>query len=209
MNTNNNNMGVIFDLDGVLVDTGWAHRQAWYDLAAKESFDFTDEFFYSTFGMPNYRIMPMLAGSHISAGEIERLSNWKESRYREIIETRITLADEVRKLLIDLAAAHFSLAIGSSAPRDNLEMILRRTGLDDYIKVYVTKEEITHGKPAPDTFLRAAEKLTLPAARCVVVEDAIQGIEAAKAAGMKVIAVATTRKRTDLKTADLIVNALG
>ncbi|MHC4510428.1 MAG: HAD hydrolase-like protein, partial [Planctomycetota bacterium] len=77
MNNVDGRMGVIFDLDGVLVDTGWAHRQAWYDLAGKEGFDMSDELFTSTFGMQNYQILPMLAGRALSCEEIDRLSDWK------------------------------------------------------------------------------------------------------------------------------------
>ena len=73
-------MGVIFDLDGVLVDTGWAHKQSWYDLAEKEAFSMTDEFFYSTFGMQNYMIIPMLLARDAPLVEINRLSDWKEQR---------------------------------------------------------------------------------------------------------------------------------
>ncbi|MHC4536974.1 MAG: HAD hydrolase-like protein, partial [Planctomycetota bacterium] len=68
----NSHMGVIFDLDGVLVDTGWAHKQSWYDLAEKEGFDMSDDFFYKTFGMRNDQIIPMLAGRGTSSKEIER-----------------------------------------------------------------------------------------------------------------------------------------
>jgi len=207
MAENGKGLAVIFDLDGVLVDTGWAHLQSWNDLAEKEDFEHSDEFFYRTFGMPNYRILPMLIPG-ISDGDIELLSNWKESRYRGIIEHKLSLADEVLVLLDDLRDNGFALAIGSSAPRDNLEMILQRTGLSEYIETYVTKNDITQGKPAPETFLKAAQKLNVSPNRCVVVEDAVQGIEAAIAAGMKVIAITSTRQRKDLADADRIVDSL-
>lgn len=201
-------MGVIFDLDGVLVDTGWAHRQAWYDLADKEGFQMTDEFFYSTFGMQNYQILSMLLGPQLPAQEIERMSQWKEKRYRELIGEKLTLPAGVKELLDELKNRGFLLAIGSSAPRDNLELIFRRLNLRHYFDAHITKEEVSKGKPSPETFLKAAEKLSLPPSRCVVVEDAVQGVEAARAAGMSVIAVTTTRARTDLKSADLIVDSL-
>ncbi len=201
-------MGVIFDLDGVLVDTGWAHKQSWYDLAEKEGFSMTDEFFYSTFGMQNYQIIPMLLGRDASSGEVGQLSDWKEQRYRKLIAEKLAPSEGAKSLLIDLKNEDFLLAVGSSAPRANLELVLERTDLQDYFDAYVTGQDVTNGKPAPDTFLKAAKKLSLGANRCVVVEDAVQGVEAGKAAGMQVVAVTTTRKRIDLQRADIIVDSL-
>lgn len=208
MTESNRLRGVIFDLDGVLVDTGWAHKQSWYDLAEKEGFAMTDEFFYSTFGMQNYMIIPMLLERKAAQNEINRLSDWKEQRYREIIAEKLVSADGAKPLLGDLKNDDFLLAVGSSAPPANLELVLTRTGLQDYFDAYVSGEDVTNGKPAPDTFLKAAEKLSIDPGMCVVVEDAVQGVEAGKAAGMAVIAVTTTRKRGDLHKADIIVDNL-
>jgi beta-phosphoglucomutase len=202
-------MGVIFDLDGVLADTGWAHRQAWYDLAEREDLDMSDEFFTSTFGMQNYQILPMLYGRALSHAQIERLSDWKEQRYRDLIAEKLVLPPGGERLLNELKQARFLLAIGSSAPRANLDMVLERLNVHGYFDACVTKEDVTNGKPAPDTFLMAAQKLELPPHRCVVVEDAVQGVEAGKAAGMPVIALTTTRDRAALAQADMIADGLG
>lgn len=200
--------GVIFDLDGVLVDTGWAHKQSWYDLAQKEGFGISDEFFYRTFGMQNYQIIPMLLGPDLPIGEIDRLSQWKEQRYRELIADKLVPTEGVNALLEELKKQGFRLAIGSSAPRANLDLLLGRLHLRSYFDACVTKEEVTHGKPFPETFLKAASKLGLPPSHCVVVEDAVQGVEAGKAAGMAVVAVTTTRNRPDLAEADMIADSL-
>jgi beta-phosphoglucomutase len=199
--------GVIFDLDGVLVDTGWAHRQAWYDLATKEGLEMSDEFFRNTFGMQNYTIIPLLRPG-ISRDELDRMSDWKEQRYREILADGSELADGVQALLTDLKANGFLLAIGSSAPPENLDAFWHSLGLVDYFDARVTKEEVAEGKPSPQTFLRAAEKLGLPPGRCAVVEDAIPGVQAAISAGMPVAAVTTTRSREDLVQANRIVDSL-
>lgn len=208
MTESNNNMGVIFDLDGVLVDSGWAHKQSWYDLAEKEGLSMTEEFFINTFGMQNYQIIPILTDRDVSPNEIKRLSDWKEQRYREIIVKELVPAEGAKALLSDLKSEGFLLAVGSSAPRANLELVLDCTDLWDYFDAYVTSQDVTRGKPAPDTFLKAAEKLSLGAGSCIVVEDAVQGIEAGKAAGMPVAAVTTTRSRADLAGADIIVDSL-
>jgi beta-phosphoglucomutase len=200
-------LGVIFDMDGVLVDTGWAHRQAWHDLAEKEGLDISDEFFRRTFGMQNAAILPMLRPD-ISPEEMERLSDWKEQHYRDLMKEHLELAPGAEALLRDLKRHGFRLAIGSSAPPENLNLFWDRLSLAQWFEARVTKEEITRSKPAPETFLRAAEKIRLTPACCAVVEDAVPGVQAAKAAGMPVVAVTTTRAREDLAQADRIVDNL-
>lgn len=204
----NNKIGVIFDLDGVLVDSGWAHKQAWFALAEKQGLPISDDFFLTTFGMTNDRIIPMLLGRIPSPQQLNQLSDWKERFYRQLISDKLTLDNNVETLLADLKRRGLSLAIGSSAPKANLDLIRRRLRFDKYFDAYVTCEDVTEGKPSPQTFLKAAEKLSIPPSNCVVVEDAVQGIEAAKAAGMAVVAVTTTRTRTDLAKADLIFDTL-
>jgi beta-phosphoglucomutase family hydrolase len=200
-------LGVIFDMDGVLVDTGWAHRQAWYDLAKQEGLTMSDEFFRRTFGMQNAAIVPMLRPG-ISRQDMERLSEWKERRYRDLMCEHVELAPGAGALLDDLRRHGFRLAIGSSAPPENLDIFWDRLGLGEIFDARVTKEEITESKPSPQTFLKAAEKLGLAPACCAVVEDAVQGVQAARAAGMPVVAVTTTRDRRDLAQADRVVDSL-
>jgi beta-phosphoglucomutase family hydrolase len=200
--------GVIFDLDGVLVNTAPFHKKSWSDLADKQGFQITDQLFYTTFGMQNYQIIPMLAPTKLSPQKIQRLSEWKERRYRRLIKGKLTLLDGARKLIDDLKTSGFLLAIGTSTPLTNLNFILEQIPIRHCFDACVTGQDVTRGKPAPDTFLKAAKKLALPANRCVVVEDALQGVQAAKAAKMPVIALTTTRSREDLKQADLIVESL-
>jgi len=207
MASSNCDKGVIFDMDGVLVDSGWAHRQAWFDLAEAEGLEMFDEFFCKTFGMQNDTILPMLRPG-ISKPEMDRLSDCKEQRYRELVHSRPKAADGVLALLSDLKADGFRLAIGSSAPRANLDVFWGPLGLADYFQATVTKEQVVEGKPSPETFLKAAGMLSLAPQRCVVVEDALHGVQAARAAGMPVVAVTTTRSRAELACADRVVDSL-
>jgi beta-phosphoglucomutase len=200
-------LGVIFDMDGVLVDTGWAHRRSWYDLAEKEGLGMSDEFFRRTFGMQNDAILPMLRPG-ISKEHMERLADWKEQRYRDIVKEHVELAPGAEALLKDLKQHGFRLAIGSSAPPENLDIFWDRLSLADWFDARVTKEQIAQSKPSPETFLKAAEKLGLAPACCAVVEDAVPGVQAARAAGMPVVAVTTTRRREDLAQANRIVGSL-
>ena len=200
-------LGVIFDMDGVLVDTGWAHRQAWFDLAAQEGLAMSDEFFRKTFGMQNNAILPLMQPG-ISEAEMTRLSDWKERRYREVVQERPELAAGTETLLKDLKQHGFRLAIGSSAPPENLEVFWNGCGLVAYFDARVTNEEIRESKPSPETFLRAAQKLGLPPERCAVIEDAVPGVQAGRAAGMTVVAVTTTHSRDKLADADYVVDDL-
>ena len=110
-----------------------------------------------------------------------------------MVQQRLELAPGAEALLKDLKRHGFRLAIGSSAPPENLDVFWRGLGLADYFDARVTNEEVTESKPSPQTFLRAAEKLGLAPARCAVIEDAVQGVQAARAGGMVVVAVTTTR----------------
>jgi beta-phosphoglucomutase len=120
----------------------------------------------------------------------------------------VELATGAGALLADLKRHGFRLAIGSSAPPENLDVFWGRLGLGEIFDARVTKEEVTESKPAPQTFLKAAEKLGLAPACCAVVEDAVQGVQAARAAGMPVVAVTTTRDRRDLARANRVVDSL-
>ncbi|MBN1764821.1 MAG: HAD family phosphatase [Sedimentisphaerales bacterium] len=203
-----NGKGVVFDLDGVLVDTGEFHRLSWYDLAEKEGYHMSDEFFKHTFGMQNSQILPMLAKKELSPEEINRMSWDKEESYRHLIKGKLKLLPGVQELLDDLKNHGFKIAVGSSTPRENIDLMLEETQTLPYFDALIASGDVKNSKPAPDTFLAAAAKINLPPDRCVVVEDAIAGVQAGKAAGMHVIAVTTTRKREELQQADIIVDSM-
>ena len=162
-----NDKAVIFDLDGVLVDTGEFHRLSWYDLADKHGIEMTDEFFVSTFGMQNYQIIPILFDRELSEKEIAEMSEWKEQRFRKLADGKISVLDGVEQLVADLKRNNFKLAIGSSTTRSNISFMLSNMSVSDYIDDYVVGDDIENGKPAPDTFLKAAEKLGAAADKCV------------------------------------------
>jgi beta-phosphoglucomutase len=199
---------VIFDLDGVLVDTGEFHRQAWFDLASKEGFNMSEELFINTFGMQNYQILPIIAGKVLPDKEVVRMSSWKEQRYRKLIAGHVRLLEGVEQLINSLKSEGFFLAVGTSAPKKNLALILKNTTLDGCFDASVTSEDVSKGKPSPDTFLKAAKKLSMLPNHCIVVEDAVCGVQAARAAGMKVVAVTNTNNRSNLAMADIVVDNL-
>ncbi len=200
--------GVIFDLDGVLIDTGRYHRQAWSDLAVYAGVEFDAELFKRTFGMQNSQVIPLILGRQSSEAEIVELSLWKESRFRELIAGDLSFSPGVERLILSLRQEGFKIAVGTSAPRANLDFILDNLKAREYFDAFVTEEDVAYSKPAPDTFVLAAEKLGLPTSHCIVIEDAIIGIEAAHAGAMKVIAVASTHPKLLLHKAENVVDSL-
>jgi len=198
--------GAIFDMDGVIVDTGWAHRQAWAEFARMHGAEFTDEAFLRTFGMQNYQIIPIVLGRDVPPEEIGPMGDWKEQRYRQIVSEKLTAPDGLMTLLEDLKAHDFGIAVGSSAPKANIDLVLDRLAIRCSFDAIVYGDMVRRGKPAPDTFLTAAEMLGVPPDRCVVVEDAIPGVQAGKAAGMAVVAITATRTRQDLVQADRVID---
>jgi len=203
---------VIFDFDGVVIDSHEAHERSWFALAEELGRTLARETFVSTFGQRNESILPFLGW----AGEddhrrIQELGDRKEDLYRRIIRDKgIEPLPGVVALLQDLQNNGIPCAIGTSTPRANVECVLEITGLAGYFRDIAASEDVSRGKPDPEVFLKAAVKLGAEPASCVVIEDAQVGIRAAKAAGMKSIAVTTTHPAESLapESPDRIVLSL-
>lgn len=186
---NYENYGVIWDVDGTLLDSGEMHYDSWVRLAQDLGKPFTRDDFRTTFGRRNPEIIRLLFGEHYSDQEVADLGFQKEEYYRVAAREGLTLLPGVRTLLENLHAAGFKQAIGSSAPRQNLELLMELTGIEKYFEAVVGAEDTRRGKPDPQVFQVAADKLGLAPGHCLVLEDAVAGIEAATAAGMPSIAV--------------------
>lgn len=191
----------IFDHDGVLVDSFAYHQEAWLELGRREGLPLTEEFIHRTFGMTNPSIFRALLGDALSPEEVRRLGDLKEVCYRDVARGRIVLMPGVRDVLDALSGRGAALAIGSSGPRANLELTVSSCGLTGRFAAIVSSEDITRGKPDPEVFLRAAERTGTRPDRCVVFEDAVVGIQAAKAAGMWAVGVGTTNPLEALRAA--------
>jgi beta-phosphoglucomutase family hydrolase len=197
--------GFIFDWDGVIIDSHAQHEESWGLLFQEIGRPMPEGFFKATFGMRNQQIIPMCfdfvnADDH---AEIACLGNRKEELYREILRRDgIEPLPGVVALLTELKELEIPTAVGSSTPRLNIETIMAMTGLAPYFQAIVSAEDVTVGKPDPQVFLKAGEKIGCKPERCLVFEDAHVGIEAGKRAGMKVLAVATTHPLESLHQAD-------
>jgi beta-phosphoglucomutase len=181
--------GAIWDMDGTLVDTAELHFQAWQEVCRELGRDFTRADFAATFGRRNPEIIAHLFGDRFTPRQVEEIGDRKEVFYRAAAGKGVTLLPGARELLDALHRQGFRQAIGSSAPHANLELILNLTGIRGLIDAVVGMEDTTRGKPDPQVFLVAAERLGIEPARCVVFEDAVAGVQAARAGGMRCVAV--------------------
>ncbi|OPZ85865.1 MAG: Phosphorylated carbohydrates phosphatase [bacterium ADurb.Bin429] len=199
---------VLFDNDGVIVDTAEGHYQSFALLGKDEGYTVTREQFAGLFGRHNRDIFPILIGHALPDDEIARLADRKEALFRELVKDSIAALPGVLALLPALKAAGFHVAMGTSTPRANVDLILGALGLAPYFDTIVSAEDVTRGKPDPQVFLLGAERLGIPPARCVVVEDAVAGVQAAKRGGMKALGVTTNHPREALSEADRVVDSL-
>jgi HAD superfamily hydrolase (TIGR01509 family) len=196
---------VLWDLDGTLVDSEEFHWLSWRDTMRPEGVELTYAQFLASFGQRNDRIVPVWLGPDVDAARMRRIGEDKEAEYRRLAETHgLTPLPGAREWLATLRAAGWKQSIASSAPRVNVEMMLRVAGLEGYLDAIVSADDVTIGKPDPQVFLKAAEKLDVAPSHCVVVEDAAAGIEGARRAGMRSVGV-TKNGRLD---ADLFVRSL-
>lgn len=200
----------IFDHDGVLVDSLALHQQSWVELGRATGLSITPEVVHQTFGMTLPAIVARLAGNSLSPAEVAQFGDRKEALYRELARGHFDLMPGVRDLLDALSAAGVRLAIGSSAPRANLDLTVECCGLAGRFAAISSLEDVERGKPDPQVFLVAARKAGVPPARSVVFEDAPVGIMGAKAAGMRAVGVTTTNPAADLFAAgaDDVVDTL-
>jgi beta-phosphoglucomutase len=181
---------VLWDLDGTLVDSEEFHWLSWRDTMRPEGVDLTYEQFLASFGQRNDRILPNWLGAEPDPARVRRIGDEKETEFRRLAEAHgLRTLPGAREWLRALRAAGWKQAIASSAPRSNVDAMLHATRLDGCLDAIVSAEDVTIGKPDPQVFLKAAETLGVPAARCIVVEDAAAGIEAARRAGMRCIGV--------------------
>lgn len=196
---------VIFDMDGVLADTGPIHYESWVKLAEELGKNFTHDFFESTFGQTSPEITRKMMGDDVSEEKIIEYADCKEKYYREMVKDKLNPLPGVNDLLKELHEQSFQLAVGSSGPPKNVELLLKTLQIEEYFDAIITAAEVEKGKPDPDVFLIAAKNVEVIPRNCIVIEDAPVGIQAAEKADMKVIALTTTHPKEQLMGADLII----
>jgi len=207
MLNSNHTYAIIWDMDGVLVDTGEFHYQSWKQTFDELDVPFSKEQFRETFGMNNAGILEIICGEKLTPEKEQRISEHKEELFREAVEGKAKLLPGVENALKNFSKWNLKQAIASSAPPKNIEVLVKELKIGEYFDATVSGFDIS-GKPDPGVFLKTARELKVEPERCVVIEDAVAGVEGAKNAGMKCIAVTTTNTTEALSKADLIFDSL-
>ena len=209
MTKNGARWGAVFDWDGVVIDSSLQHARSWDALAAQEGRVLPDGHFMKGFGKRNQEIIPEILKWTTEPAEVERIAFAKEETYRkQLVADRIGPLAGVVNWLESLRAAGIPCAVGSSTARANIDCALKLWGWDDYFADMVTAEDVRRGKPDPEVFVKAAQRLGLAPEQVVVFEDSLMGIEAARAAGAKVVGVAGTHDEAELAGVDRVVRRL-
>ncbi|WIG59491.1 MAG: hypothetical protein OJF49_002238 [Ktedonobacterales bacterium] len=201
---------VIWDVDGVILDSAEQHRRAWQQLAREHGFPYSDAAFWAGFGRRNADVIPQMFGVSGPPERVTALGERKEQIYRDLLKQSAHALPGARELMAALHAAGYQQALGSSAPEANINLIVDLLGLGGYLQAMVSGESVPHGKPAPDLFLAAAARLGVAPSRCLVIEDAPAGVAAAHAGGMRCLAVrrAGEADAPGLERADALVTTL-
>ncbi len=210
MNSSNNQpaagRAVLWDLDGTLIDSMPYHWIAWNDVLQPLGYHFSVEDFAPTIGLRNEEIVRDFLKLDRPQAEIAQIVQAKEKRYRAILRERgLPMLPGVEHWLKALRADGWQHAIVTSAPYLNVEATMTATHLDQLVDTIVCGDDVVNGKPDPEPFLLAADRLGVPPAHCIVVEDASLGLEAGRRAGMKTIGVLTTHATLE---ANVVVRSL-
>lgn len=197
---------VIFDLDGTILDNNAFHLESWKQYLRKINREMSDEEYNEKVnGRTNRDVVKYLYGNHLSEEEIWKYTMEKEALYRELYKPHIKPVQGLEELLAVLDGEGIPMAIATSGVQVNIDFMFENVPIEQYFHKVVDSSYITNGKPNPEIFLKAAEFLDTAPDECLVFEDAVVGVNAARAANMKVIAVLTTHTSEELEAADLIV----
>jgi beta-phosphoglucomutase len=181
---------VLWDMDGTLIDSEEFHWTSWRTAMANEGIAITREQFLSSFGQRNDSIIPRWLGAAATPERIDRISNAKEELYRHLVRTEgMTSLPGVANWLHRLHEQGWLQAIASAAPRANIEIVLEKLCASHFFKAMVSAEDVHKGKPDPEVYLIASSRLGASPDKCIVVEDAVAGVEGARRAGMRSIGV--------------------
>ncbi len=190
----------LFDMDGVLIDSGAHHRKAWRALLDELHVEPADsEHWRLTIGRPAEEALPLLLGRRVSRAEARRLALRKRDLYGKFAARGLEPVPGAKTFVEALARAGIPRAVATSASRGDAESLLGTLGLRRYFDVIVTADDVKFGKPSPEVYLEAAARLGAPPAACVVFEDALVGIQAARRAGMRAIGVTTAHTADELR----------
>lgn len=197
---------VIFDMDGVIVDTNPYHKIALRQFCEKYGHAFSDEVLINKiYGRTNNEWIRNIFGE-VTKERLLELGEEKEAMFRALYEKDVKAVHGLEDFLKKLKANNIPAAIGTSAPRSNVDFIVQHTGLGNYFDAILDQSHVEHGKPNPEIYLKCAAALGFSPSQCIVFEDSLSGIEAAQRAGCKAVGVTTTHSREELAHTDFIID---
>ena len=198
---------VIFDMDGVIVDSNPAHKIALKVFCKQHGYDLSDqEMIAKIYGRTNKDWIANLFGDNLTWEEQRKFAAEKEQLFREIYAEDIQPVNGLIDFLNELKENDIARAIATSAPRSNVDFTIEKTGIESFFDIILDESHVTAGKPEPEVYLKTAEALHLDPSNCIVIEDSLSGVEAAKRAGCKVIGITTTHTENEFKGVDLVID---
>ncbi len=197
----------VFDMDGVIIHSNPYHKVALHQFCEKYGYHLTeDELRNKIYGRTNKQWITNLFERELGAEELDRFAEEKEGLFRDLIAKDIKALDGLKDFLDRMNVQKIDRAIGTSAPRSNVDFVMAKTQLASYFPTILDDSFVEHGKPNPEIYIKCAEALNYDPANCVVFEDSLSGVAAGKAAGCKVVGVATTHTHTELADTDLVID---
>ena len=199
-------IAVIFDMDGVIVDSNPYHKLAFHAFLKKYNIILTDEELKTkVFGHTNKSIMSYIFKDDISLEQSQHWADEKEAIFREMYKADIQPVQGLTSFLQTLKEQKIDTAVGTSAPLENLDFVLDALNIRKFFNVLLHSADVTQGKPHPEIYLKAASKLNVDPRHCVVIEDSLPGVQAGISAGMKVIGITTTHTPEELSNTHLVI----
>lgn len=199
------NIGLIFDMDGVIVDNNTYHFLAWQKLGEKYGIEITPEYYKEKMNGRTIRELIRTVFKDIPADKVDHLGEEKEATYRDLYKDLITPNKGLLQFLDMAKSEGIPMVVGTSAPLANVEFTIDRLNLRDYFVDILDERAVTLGKPHPEIYLKCAKAIGREPGSCIVFEDAVSGITAGKSAGAKVVGLATSHSREELD-ADLVID---
>jgi beta-phosphoglucomutase family hydrolase len=191
----------VFDMDGVIVDTNPYHKVSLRQFAERYGYSLSEEeLIKKIYGRTNKEWIPNLFGRSMSSEEVSRLGEEKEQLFRDIYEKDIKEVRGLTDFLNEAVRLNIKMAIGTSAPRSNVDFVLKHTGIEKFFPVILDESHVNHGKPNPEIYINCAAALKFSPSQCIVFEDSLSGVAAGIAAGCHVVGIATTHSAEELGT---------
>jgi len=197
---------IIFDLDGTLIDNNSYHIEAWKVFYKRLNREWSDEEYKTEFnGKINRDIFNYIFQRELMPEEINAFTNEKEALYRQLYAPYISPIHGLIEVLNQMQSASIKMAIATSGLPENVRFMFDYVPIEKYFEKVVDATYITHGKPNPEIFLKAASFVKADPIHCIAFEDSVAGVRSAKSAGMKVVGLTTTHTKEDMQEADLII----